>query len=87
MSTVNEETPAPVEKRKGKQKLPIERRRVILSVRVLPSTMEYLESMAAELGVSSTGRAVDTMVQALQGGGIARQLDNNSPIEIVKLTS
>lgn len=65
----------------GKKKLPVERRRVILSVRVLPSTMEYLTKM----GYKTVGRALDCLVKAVQHGGIARMLDSQSEVTIVNI--
>lgn len=65
----------------GKKKLPIDRLRVILSVRVLPSTKEYLESM----GYGSNGRALDLLVKAYQHKGIRNALDAGDPVNIVNL--
>jgi hypothetical protein len=57
MENANELIQPPVHR--GKKKLPVERRRVILSVRVLPSTMEYLEAFA---GTESKGKALDGLI-------------------------
>ena len=68
-------------KSKGKQPLPVERRRVILSVRVMPSTMEYLKSM----GYASGGRALDVLVKSVQHGGIREMLTSKANFSIVNL--
>lgn len=65
----------------GKKKLPVERRRVILSVRVLPSTLAYLESM----GYRSNGRALDILVKSLQHPGILRMLQAKSEFSVKSL--
>lgn len=84
MTEVNTEQAAmevPKRKPMGKKKLPVERRRVILSVRVLPSTMKYLNDM----GYKTVGRALDILVAAIQHGGITRMLENKSDVTIVSL--
>lgn len=84
MSEVNTaESLAPVKKKAmGKKKLPVERRRVILSVRVLPSTMGYLDKM----GYKTVGRALDVLVKAVQHGGVLRMLESKSEFTIVNLS-
>ncbi len=59
-------------KKKGKQPLPEARRRVILSSRVMPTTMEYLKS----LGYTTPGRALDVLVKSVQHGGIQAMMKN-----------
>ena len=66
----------------GKKALPIERRRVILSVRVLPSTMKYLKNM----NYRTVGRALDVIVKAIQNKGIVRMIDAGVPVEIVNIS-
>lgn len=81
---VNSIQPPPVALRKrpkGKQKLPDERRRVILSVRVLPSTLEYLNSM----GYPTSGRALDVLVKSMQHDGIREMLENKSEFSIANI--
>lgn len=84
MSEVNTaEILAPVKKKAmGKKALPVERRRVILSVRVLPSTMGYLNAM----GYRTVGRALDVLVKAVQHGGVMRMIENESEFTIVNLS-
>lgn len=65
----------------GKQKLPENRRRVILSVRVMPTTMEYLEKM----GYRTNGRALDVLVKAVQHGGIREMIDRKKDFKIISL--
>ena len=84
MSDVNANTildPLPPKRFHGKQKLPVDRRRVILSVRVLPSTKEYLEKM----NYSTAGRALDVLVKAVQHRGISKMIDSGSEVTIVNL--
>lgn len=78
MESVNENIAT---QHKGKKKLPLDRRRVILSVRVLPSTMEYLKKM----GYSSNGRALDVLVKAFQHRGIRDSIDAGTPVDIVNI--
>lgn len=65
----------------GKKKLDANRRRVILSVRVLPETMAYLHGM----GYTTIGRALDVLVKAVQHGGITRMIESKSEFSIVNL--
>ncbi len=64
-----------------KKALTEEQRRVILSVRVQPSTMRYIKSM----NYKSAGRALDVLVKAVQHGGIVRMLEARSKFSIVNL--
>ncbi len=68
-------------KKKGKHPLPEERRRVILSSRVMPTTMEYLKS----LGYTTPGRALDVLVKSMQHSGIREMLKNKSNFNVVNL--
>lgn len=68
-------------KHQGKKKLPEDRRRVILSVRVMPATMEYLKNMQYR----TAGRALDVLVKAVQHGGIREMLDRKIDFAIVNL--
>lgn len=79
--TVNAPPVVTRKKKKGKQPLPEERRRVILSSRVMPTTMEYLKS----LGYTTTGRALDVLVKSVQHGGIREMMKNKSNFTIVNL--
>ena len=82
MSEVNTLVPPVVRRRpSGKQKLPEDRRRVLLSVRVLPATMGYLNSM----GYPSNGRALDVLVKAIQHKGIVKMLEAGIPTTITNL--
>ena len=89
MATVNAiveiSTPPVVQRKKskGKKPLPVERRRVILSVRVMPSTMEYLKSM----GYNTSGRALDVLIKSVQHGGIREMMSSKAPFNIVNLVS
>lgn len=78
---VNTPPVVPRKKSKGKQPLPVERRRVILSVRVMPSTMEYLKSM----GYNTAGRALDVLVKSVQHGGIREMMASKANFSIVNL--
>jgi hypothetical protein len=85
MAQVNTETQElePVKKKPmGKKALPIERRRVILSVRVLPSTMEYLKNM----NYRTVGRALDIIVKAIQHRGVTKMIDAGIPVDIVNIS-
>ena len=68
-------------KSKGKKTIPEERRRVILSVRVMPSTMQYLKSM----GYTTAGRALDVLVKSVQHGGIREMMAAKANFNIVNL--
>lgn len=74
---------AAIVKRTGKKKLPEGKRRVIISVRVLPSTKDYLTKM----GYSTEGRALDVLVKAVQHGGIRDMIDKRSEFDIINLLS
>ncbi len=78
---VNTPPVVPRKKSKGKKPLPVERRRVILSVRVLPDTMKYLQSM----GYNTSGRALDVLVKSVQHGGIREMMASKAPFNIVNL--
>ncbi len=87
MAQVNSKEPTPElepvkKKPMGKKALPVERRRVILSVRVLPSTMSYLQGM----GYKTVGRALDILVKAVQHGGIVKMLEAKSEVTIVNIS-
>lgn len=84
MAQVNsKEALEPVKKKPmGKKKLPVERRRVILSVRVLPSTMAYLQKM----NYRTVGRALDVIVKAIQHRGIVKMIDAGVPVDIVNIS-
>ncbi len=77
MPAVNESPLSPSRKRK----LSPERRRVLLSVRVLPQTMKYLESM----GYATPGRALDVLIKAMQHPGVRRMMDAGQMVSIVNL--
>ncbi len=66
----------------GKRRLPVERKRVLLAERVLPSTKQYLDGM----GYKTKGRALDVLVSAIQHPGIVRMIENNSQFSIINLT-
>lgn len=57
--------------RHGKKKLPDERRRIILSTRVLPSTKTFLEG----IGEETVGRAIDVIVRAIQRQEVCKLVD------------
>ena len=84
METTHTETysESPRQRILGKKKLPPDRKRVILSVRVLPSTMDYLKQM----GYGTTGRAIDVLVKAVQHKGIAKMIDAGSDVTIVNIS-
>ncbi len=67
--------------RRGKKSLPKDRRRVILSTRVLPSTLEYLNS----LNQDTPGRAIDLIVKALQPGAARDMISQGVDFSIVKV--
>lgn len=85
MEEVNESIlPPPVKpKHPGREKLPDDRRRVVLAARVLPETMQYLNSM----GYKNTGRAVDVLVKSVIHPGISKMLESGANFEIVNLSS
>ena len=81
MTEVNE---APVkQKRTGKKVFPVSRRRVVLSVRVLPATMDYLKKM----NYRTTGRALDVLIKAIQRKEIREMFNCGSAFTIVDLSS
>lgn len=56
--------------RMGKPKLPTEKRRVFVSVRVLPKTKHALESLITEGGAKNLGWALDNLVDMAQEAGL-----------------
>ncbi len=56
--------------RMGKPKLPTDRRRVFVSVRVLPKTKAALESLVAQCGSKNLGWALDNLVDMAQEAGL-----------------
>ena len=89
MATVNNITKPPVvtkptpHKAMGKKHLPLERKRVALPARVLPSTKLYLES----LGHRSVGRALDVLVKAMQHPGIRKMIEAKKDFKTISLGS
>lgn len=64
-----------------KKPLPAEKRRILLSCRVLPATLEYINSM----GSSSSGRALDLLIRSVTHKGVAAMLDAQSKFKVVNL--
>lgn len=58
------------------------RRRVIISTRVMPSTLEYLEQMACD----TPGRAIDLIVRSMVDQGIAKLLMTYPAAKLVQIT-
>lgn len=67
----------------GKHKMSAEKRRQIMSTRVLPSTLIYLNGLSC----GTPGRAVDLLVKAMRDGLVQDLLKRGQEFEIVKIPS
>lgn len=77
-----------VPQRLGRKTIAIERRRVILTTRVLPATMEYLEGLQADdsgMKCETRGRAIDFLVRAVQHPGILENLHRTGKLQAINL--